>query len=264
MFFKLSEKAQTNLNQVVERFQQGDLGPLVDVLNMRIQLPADAPARKWTFSNQVLAYAQTGCLDCRGFNQWQQINRSVQKGTHGAFILGPRQKTIEDERSGEKRTILTGFIGIAVHPLTHTEGEPIPEYEPAEPLPLVDIAERMGVTLTWQPLPGDRYGDYTPGKDHINMGTHDTKTFFHELAHAAHKKVYGDLKGGQDTHQEAVAELSATVLMKMYGLGDRTANCWQYVSSYAKDPLHAIQLAVSDVEKVLNLVLGYEEVQKAA
>ncbi len=126
---------------------------------MRLRLPEDAPARKWTFSNQVLAYAQTGCLDCRGYKQWQQMSRQVKKGTHGGFILGPRLKTVEDDKTGENKKVLIGFIGISVHPVTNTEGEPIPEYDPPEPPPLLDVAKRMGVSVIWQPVRTDRSGD---------------------------------------------------------------------------------------------------------
>ena len=261
MFFKLSEKAQASLDQVVERFKAGDLGPVVNVFMQRLELPENAPARKWSFANQVLAYAQSGCLDCRGYNQWQEVKRTVKKGTHGVFILGPCMKKVDDEkRPGEKKQILIGFTGISVHPLVNTDGDPIADYMPAEPPPLLDVAKRMGVTVTWQPVAPDRNGDYQQTTDHINVGTTDAKTFFHELAHAAHKRVAGTLKGGQDTQQEAVAEVTATVLMHMYGLGDRVANCWQYVAMYApKDPLHAIQNALGDVEKVLSVLLGSEE-----
>jgi hypothetical protein len=256
MFFKLSKKAQAGLDEVIDRFQHGDIGPVVDVLQLRLQLPADAPARQWTFTNQVLAYAQSGCLDCRGYVQWQSVGRQVQKGTHGAFILGPCLKTVEDEETGEKKQVLTGFTGISVHPLTHTEGDPIPEYEPAELPPLLDVAARMGVSVTWQPLPPDRNGEYAPDRDAINVGTHDTKTFFHELAHAAHKRVKGTLKGGQDVTQETVAELVATVLMHLYGLGDRTGGCWQYVRLYSDEPLQAMLHALHDVEQVLAVLLS--------
>ena len=255
MFIKLSDKAKVALDQVVQRFRQGDLGPLVDVIKMRIRLPEDAPARRWSFSNQVLAYASTGSLDCRGYRQWQEVGRQVQKGSHGGYILGPCHRTVEDKVTGESKTILTGFVGISVHPLQNTEGEPVAEYEPQEPPPLLDVAQRMGVSVTWQPLPLDRNGDYSPGADHINVGTHDPKTFCHELAHAAHKRVRGELKGGQDTQQEAVAELAATVLMHLYALGDRSGNCWRYVSAYTSDPLRAIQEAMNDVEKILCVLL---------
>jgi hypothetical protein len=78
---------------------------------------------------------------------------------------------------------------------------------------------------------------------------------FHELAHAAHARIEGGLKGGQHAGQETVAEFTATVLMHLYGLGDRTGNCWKYVQGYAANPLQAIFKALHTVEKVLALLL---------
>ena len=45
----------------------------------------------------------------------------------------------------------------------------------------------------------------------------EESVFFHELAHAAHEKVKGTLKAGQDPLQEVVAELSAQALCRMVG-----------------------------------------------
>ena len=47
-------------------------------------------------------------------------------------------------------------------------------------------------------------------------------------------------------------------MMHLYGLGDRTGNCWQYIQVYAPDPLQAIVKALSTAEKVLALLLGEE------
>ena len=47
--------------------------------------------------------------------------------------------------------------------------------------------------------------------------------------------------------------MTAAVLMHLYGLGDRTGNCWGYVQQYNKDPLRAIMKAVDEVGKVLAL-----------
>ena len=87
----------------------------------------------------------------------------------------------------------------------------------------------------------------------ITLGTHDPEVFFHELAHAAHARIDG-LRPGQHTDQETIAEFTAAVLMALYGLGDRTGNAWRYIQSYSKDPLTAIQRALSTVEKVLILL----------
>ena len=78
------------------------------------------------------------------------------------------------------------------------------------------------------------------------------------LAHAAHAKLEGKLQGGQDAGQETVAEFTAAVLMHLYGLGDRTGNCWKYIQYYASDPLQAIvkarELDLVLIENVGNLV----------
>jgi len=252
---KLSPKAQTALQKVVDQFKSGDLSPIVKIARLRRR--DDIPSAKWTFSNQVLAYIQTGTLDCRGYRQWQKAGRHVTKGSRAAYILAPLLVKKEDE-NGETRQVLVGFRPVAVFAATCTDGDPIPEidYTPQELPPLHDAATRLGVTVTWQPLPPDRLGDCTVDGSEIRIGTHDTKTFFHELAHAAHARVNGgSLAGGQQAGQETIAEFTAAVLMELYGLGDRSGNTWKYIRSYAKDPLTAIIKAVSTVEQVLALLL---------
>lgn len=252
---KLSPKAQAALDKVVTRFQSGDLSPIVEII--RLRRPDNAPSSKWTLSNQVLAYIQADSLDCRGFRQWKEVGRYVKKGSHAAFILGPCLSTIEDEESGEKREVLRGFRSIPVFAYADTEGEELAEmdYTPRELPPLVDVAERLSVSITWQPVPADRLGDYSQSerRRHINVGTHDYSVFFHELAHAAHAKVE-KLRGGQDTQQETVADFTACVLMELYGYGDRSGNTWQYISGYATDPIQAIVKALATVEKVLEVL----------
>ena len=113
----------------------------------------------------------------------------------------------------------------------------------------------LNIPVTYEPLPPDRLGQYTPRKDAIALGTHDPEAFFHELAHAIHYRVNPKVKPGKDKEQkETVAELTATVLMHLYGLGDRTGNCWDYIQSYASDPLVAITKALADIEQVLAFI----------
>jgi hypothetical protein len=253
---KLSEKAQTSLEKVVEKFQNGDLSAITHAV--RLQLDPEAPARKWTLSNRVLAYAQTGELDCRGYRQWQAAGRQVKKGSCSAYILRP--KTIKKTRtkadgSEEEYQRLIGFAPVAIFSVEDTEGEPLPSYEPAELPPLADVAQMLGIDVHYQPLPPGTWGSYSPGRDHIRLATHDEATFFHELAHAAHKRVEGQLKGGQDTHQETVAEFTAAVLMELYGIRDHTGSAWDYIAQDATDPLTAITKALATVEKVLACLL---------
>jgi len=257
---KLSEKAQKSLDKVIQQFQSGDLSPIVDVV--RFPPLAGIPSEKWSLGNQVMAYIQTGTLDCRGFRQWQKVGRKVKKGEKAAWILGPVTRKKEDD-NGEEVMAVVGFTGISVFGAEQTEGvRPgvgALDYEidrtPRQLPPLVDVAETLGVTVRWQSVPADRLGDYQPMADAIRMGTEDTAVFFHELAHAAHYRVEAAISGrGKVQHKEVVAEFTACVLMELYGIRDHTGNAWNYLSSYSDDPLTAITKGMSAIEDVIALL----------
>lgn len=253
---KLSDKAQASLQAVVGRFQQGDLSPIVHIVRLH-RSDDESPMERWSFSNQILAYLQTGDLDCRGYRQWEASGRNVKPGSHAAFILAPCTITKEDD-DGDKETVIVGFRGIPVFGISATDGAPLPvvDYAPTQLPPLADVAARMGIRVDYTPTPGGILGSCGIDGTDIALGTHDASVFFHELAHAAHARVQGGRnKGGQHADQETTAELTACMLMHLYGLGDRTGNAWQYIKGYNSDPLKAIVSALSTVEKVL-VVLG--------
>lgn len=243
----LSEKATQSLQKVITQFQENDLSPITRVLSL--QLPQDAPARNWTLSNQVLAAAQTHSLDCRGFQQWKEVGRQVKKGARAGFILYPKTYTKENDK-GEKETHLAGFGTVPVFGVDDTEGAEIAAYTPRALPPLMDVAMILGINVAYTPMFG-ALGYCTTDNRKIALGTHDEAVFFHELAHALHN-LFEKSQGGQDPHRETVAELTAAVLMQLYGVRDHTGNAWQYISSYNADPLKAITMALGDVEKVLN------------
>ena len=95
----------------------------------------------------------------------------------------------------------------------------------------------------------------------IALATQEEVVFFHELAHAAHAKVKGELKPGQDWKQEIVAELSASALCQLVGKdGDRyLGNNHTYIERYASEakmtPSRACFQVMGDVEKVLQEIL---------
>jgi len=250
---KLSAKAQAALDRVVARFQAGDLGPLVAVA--RLRLSGDAPAVRWSLSNRVLAYLQTGSLDCRGYRQWQRVGRQVRKGARAAYILAPRTRKVTNETTGQEdqeERVMCGFLGVAVFPYEATVGDECATvaYEPAAPPPLLDVAQALGIAVAWAPLAGALGHCAADGQDLV-VGSHDPAPFFHELAHAVHARLAGRLKVGQHADQEAVSELTAAVLMELYGYGDRSGNAWQYIAGYHPDPLVAITRAIGAVEEVL-------------
>jgi antirestriction protein ArdC len=249
---KLSKKAQASLNKVVDRFKAGDLSPIRQVL--AIKLPPDAPARQWTMTNRIIAGAQTLTADNRGYRQWESAGRQVKKGSRAGFILYPRTVRKEDKSTGEETQMLIGFGTTPVFGVDDTDGEPIADYEPASPPALADVAQRLGVNVAYCPIP-DALGYCMADNSKIRLATHDESTFFHELAHAAHNTFERKTTTGQDPYRETVADFTACILMDLYGLRDDSGNTWHYISHYNDDPLTAIMKALSDVEKVLKIIL---------
>ena len=86
---------------------------------------------------------------------------------------------------------------------------------------------------------------------------------FHELAHAAEELLYNDQEPGQVAAQEIVAEFSAVVLMRLFGLQSGTRNTYDYIKSYAesneKDIIKVVAPFISRIDKVVNKILETNE-----
>ncbi len=246
----MTKGAQEKLDQIIARFQSGDMSPIVAIAKTR--LPDDAPASKWSFANRVLAYSLCNHADCRGYRQWESAGRHVKKGEHGGYIFAPRM--VKDKESqDEDKTRLAGWLTISVFGAGQTEGDTaLPDYAPRELPPLADLAARMGVPVSYTPTPEDRLGD-TNGRD-IHLGTTDAQVFFHELSHVIDRKIRPADKRTDTVQNEAIADLTACVLMHMYGLGDRTGNTWEYVKMFDNNPMRAITRALETVGKVLEYI----------
>jgi antirestriction protein ArdC len=213
--------------------------------------------------------APTRTSDARGFRQWNEVGRHVKRGARAFYIPGPTTRKVreEDPETGEEteRVITTGFVGIPVFRLEHTEGKPVerPDYRPATFPPLYDVAERLGVSVDYLPFVERYRGYYRPSTDAIVLCSRDESVFFHELAHAAHRRVTPaeDWRGGQNPRQEIVAETVAAVLCHLYGLDGCLYSGAEYIRSYAngKSPAKAAMRVLGDVQKVLTLILGGDD-----
>lgn len=252
----MSKKSDRALGAMVERFRQGDVAPLVAVA--AVGLDENAPAQRWSYANRVLGYATTGTLDCRTYLQWKDAGRQVIEEGAG-YIIKPVTYTVEDEETGEKEIRLATF---ETHPVfgydkTKAVEDDAFAYEPSDPPPLMDVAERLGVEVEYAPLMG-AYGAAETDGGKVTLNSHDAHVFFHELAHAAEAKLNGDLEGGQHADQETRAELVACVLAQTYDVGDYTGTAWKYIEHYNDDPVKAIQEAAAQVGPVLELILNQE------
>ena len=277
---KLSPKAQAALDVVVHKFETGDLTDVVQALAI---LPtADAPCRKWTFTNRALVAAQKYTQDARGFAQWREVGRKVKRGATAAYLFAPYMKakgekgakTVERDEQGRKKYELKGWTTVPVFAVQDTEpvDPDVPsdvEYAPPQMPPLVEVATRLGVSVSYAPHGGTFNGVYLPGSQAIVLNVTTHRTFWHELAHAAHHHVDvadclpTDTRPQTVAYQEAVAELTAAVLGEMYG-EPCVGTSYHYLTSYYKDPLTGITQALGIVGKVLEVITTLAEVEPTA
>ena len=259
----MNEKVKQALESILKRFKNGDIPEVIAYSTFPIP---NIPASKWSLLNRMLMFI-AGTNDARGFRQWQQVGRHVRKGAKAFTILAPRfvKKQAEDEE--KEKILLVGFLSVPVFRVEDTEGEPL-DYQQIElpELPLIEVAQRWGMSV--EAIPGNYHyiGCFSQEGRKIALATEEESVFFHELAHAAHQRILGELKRGQDWRQEIVAELSSAVLCSIVGKTSKhLGNQYQYIERYAEQakltPWQACIRVMSDVEKVLNLILERESNQ---
>lgn len=256
MFTKITKNAKSSFNTVIEKLQSGNISD-IGKLSI-IEIPENMPCKKWSTRNKFWAIAQTGTLLNATYNQWRGMGRKVtEKGA--AFIFTPIHKKVKDD-NGDEVVITVGYSSCPVFSIDKTQqiedfdGEIVKECTPKTPPPLIDISKKLGIAINYDYYLGyGSLGSCTKDGNIITLRTEDNEVFWHELAHAIDAKIKGGLLGGQDKHQETVAELTACVIADIYG-HDITGNAWDYISSYNDDPMKAINAAIDDVTEILDYI----------
>lgn len=266
----MDERVTQATDKLLKMWESGDMPEAVAKIMLRRQDPAGSrPSDRWSLSNQLIMMSR-GTDDARTFKQWQEVGRQVRKGSKAFHILAPAMRKVakKDKNTGEETTIsiLYGFKGVPEFAIEDTDGEPIPQsdYTPAILPPLAEVAEAWGVKVTYGAGSGSFFGWYEQGTDRIHLVTHAEKTFFHELAHAAHGRVIGELKGKKDSPtqyaaQEVVAETAAAALCILYGIKGYEVGSREYVAGWGKttpeEATKAVIRHIAEIQKVLDLIL---------
>ncbi len=223
----MMEKVRLALEGIIKKFESGDIPQTIAYATFPIP---NIPAAKWSFLNRTLMFI-AGTQDARGFRQWQEVGRHVKKGAKAITILAARfiKKQTEEE---EEKKVLAGFLAVPVFRVEDTEGQPFDYHQLELPeLPLMEVAKSWGIPV--KAIPGNYryYGYFSKDPKEIALASKEESVFFHELAHAAHQRVLGKLKTGQDWKQEIVAELSAAVLCQIVSKDSNFLdNSYQYIT----------------------------------
>jgi len=257
----MNEKVKQTLESIVEQFKEGNIPEAIAYTVFPIP---NIPASKWSLLNRTLMFI-AGTRDARGYRQWQEVRRHVKNGSKSFSILAPRFIRKQSENGDEEpKSILVGFWAVPVFRVEDTDGEPVDYQSIVLPeFPLIEIAKEWGISV--KAIPGNYqfFGYFSQDRKEIALASKEESVFFHELSHAAHQRILGELKHGQDWKQEVVAELSAWVLCKIVGKASKhLGNNYRYIERYAQEAhLSAWQGCVKvlgDVEKVLNLILEWK------
>lgn len=255
----MHDKVRQTLSVIVEKFKSGEIPEAVALATFPA---ANVPSGKWSFLNRTLMFL-SGTGDARGFRQWQEVKRKVRKGSKAIYILVPCFRKEIDEETGEEKSLLSYFKPTPVFMVEDTEGQKL-DYEllVVPELPLMERAREWGISVKAVPGNYRYYGYYSSQRKEIALASPEEKVFFHELAHAGHERLNGNIENGQDPFQEIVAELCAQALCSLTGHEtDRSfSHSYHYIEGYAlkmKLSPHAACLKVlSETEKVLKLILN--------
>lgn len=218
-----TDKANQTLIKIAEEFASKDTIPEYMAASL-IRAP-EIPCSSWSWGNQNLMQMGGRTDDARGFHQWNKAGRHVKKGAKARYILAPITVTKKKDDE-EDRKITVGFRCVPVFAVEDTEGQPLPEYEPAMVPPLVSLAD-----ISYRNARHGEGGSFSPDTKAITLCSEDPAVYLHELMHKYDDKTH-KVKGGQDPEQEIVAELGACVLARLYGV-DRPASHMAYIASYA-------------------------------
>jgi len=205
-----------------------------------------------------------GTTDARGFRQWNEAGRWVSKGAKSFWILGPMRKKVkkrvpfEESETESEVEVLVGFKAIPVFRFEDTNGQDLPVYQPRDPPPLLEVAEKFGMKVQYARLAPGMYGATDHTNKTITLANEDWDTFFHELGHAIHRTFEPKSGHGQEPEAETIAQLVAATLARLY---NRPADSfsWSYIATYAQsnNPQKVGRLCMRTLDKtkkVLDLI----------
>ena len=232
------------------------------IIKRRANDTMNKPSDRWSLGNLLIMAFIGKTADARTYKQWKAANRFVKRGSKSFNIFAPVTRKIEaDENSDDKaKYVLVGFKTLPVFRYEDTDGEPLQvfDYTPPEMPPFFDVAEKLGLSVNWQPFDYQAYGWFSPKNHSITLSSQDAFIYFHELAHAVNA-TFEDLKQNRQK-AEIVADLTAAVLCELQGISGYQQQTYNYIQHYCRDKsdngvVKAILNVLNDVEKIVTIII---------
>lgn len=206
-------------------------------------LAFQAKFHNYSFNNTLLIWFQNPEASyVKGFVDWNKMGRTVKKGSKAIKIFAPVIKTEEDKEGNKKRYMVNVKI-TNVFDISQTEGQDVPALiqgiqgssEPAK-----FIINRIKELYPVKNIQGSIYSakGSTNGKD-INVkellsDNQRAKTLVHEVCHYKVDFIKDNPKKASRASKEVVAEGTAYVVCKYFGL-DTSEYSFSYVKSWCGD-----------------------------
>ena len=258
------------IHHLLDMFQSGNFPQAVAMSIIQKHEDDNIPSDKWSLGNRLLMKFQ-GTEDARGFRQWQQVNRQVKRGAKAIHIFSPIMKKISDtdQKAGEEpqKPVIIGFSPLPVFRFEDTEGEDLPsfDYSPKTYPPFFDVAEKLGIEVSYKPLRSYYFGLYNSHFDKITLCSEDAITYYHELAHALDNRLNPDFQKFSKERKEIVAEFAGIVRCQLSGISGYEDQSYHYIREYCKKDktdaaiLKSIMSVLADVEKIVDKILSVSE-----
>lgn len=285
-----NEKVNESLDKVLGFFKTGNIPQTIALATFPVN---DLPSSKWSLTNKLIMIL-SGTHDARGLKQWNSVERKLIKGSKAFYILAPRKVSgVECKKCGKlnnksklseenkcfscgnssfydkEKCILAGFMALPVFRKEDTDGKSLNYENLSYPSHnFLDLAQTWGISVKTSLFNGNCFGTFRVYKDEtqeIILASPEESVFFHELAHAAHRKL-GLLRKsvGQNACNEIVAEFVSAVLCELSGKKSVIGNSFDYVKHYSKEleltPHKAVLKLLNEIEATLKLI--FEENEK--
>lgn len=275
----VNEKLEKGLQEI---FQSERYKEMLEVM---------AKFHNYSLNNSILIMIQRPeATMVRGYSQWQELGRQVNKGEKAIKILAPMFKKMEmekiDKTTGEpildekgnpvteKKEVLIGFRNVSVFDIEQTSGKEIPNVRDFIKRDLQNdqsisnlykdfykyIETNTPYSIREAHLEDGAGGYYIPKTNEIvistNINKNDTEKFrvlIHEYAHAKLHHMESEYKDLPRKHKEAQAESVAYIVSNYYGL-DTGDISFGYIATWANDMKLARQ-ALTEVQQVSSQII---------